>query len=30
MSELQEGNFQDVANYKLEQAKDDLDTAGFY
>lgn len=25
--EMQGGNFQDVANYKLEQAKDDLDTA---
>ena len=27
MEEIQIGNFQDVARYKLEQAKDDLDSA---
>lgn len=27
MEEIQTGNFRDVAKYKLEQAKDDLDSA---
>ena len=27
MSEMQEGTFQDIAKYKIEQAQDDLESA---